>query len=103
MLAEAFLGLIPVATFTAGIRRVGSAAIDLAWLAARRFEAFWELHLSPWDIAAGILLFGEAGGVVTGMDDVQAHISTSAIVAGNPDMHAWLFQNLRAAAEGQSA
>lgn len=94
---------IPIAASTAGIRRVGSAAIDLAWLAAGRFEAFWELHLSPWDIAAGILLVREAGGVVTGINGGQAHVSTSPLVAGNPAMHEWLLRNLRAADEVQSA
>lgn len=81
---------VPVAAATAGIRRIGSAAIDLAWLAAGRFDAFWELHLSPWDIAAGILLVREAGGLVTGIDGEAATIATSPLVAGNPEMHAWL-------------
>jgi myo-inositol-1(or 4)-monophosphatase len=93
---------IPVASSTAGIRRVGSAAIDLAWLAAGRFEAFWELHLSPWDIAAGILLVREAGGLATGLDGEEADVSTSPLVAGNPSMHAWLLQQLRAADEAKS-
>jgi myo-inositol-1(or 4)-monophosphatase len=76
---------IPVAQATAGIRRVGSAAIDLAWLAAGRFDAFWEL-----DIAAGILLVTEAGGIVTNMDGSSATIESSPLVAGNPAMHSWL-------------
>jgi len=73
-----------------GIRRAGSAAIDLADLAAGRFDAFWEPALAPWDVAAGVLLVREAGGVVTtfdGSDDVLDHGS---IVAGNPAMHRWL-------------
>lgn len=86
---------IPVATTTSGIRRVGSAAIDLAWIAAGRFDAFWELHLSPWDIAAGVLLVREAGGIVTGIDGAPATIETSPLVAGNPTMHAWLLDVLR--------
>ena len=53
---------------TAGMRRFGSASLDLAWTAAGRFDAFWERNLKPWDIAAGILLVREAGGVVTDMD-----------------------------------
>jgi myo-inositol-1(or 4)-monophosphatase len=81
---------VPVARGTAGIRRAGSAAIDLAWLAAGRFDAFWELRLNPWDIAAGVLLVEEAGGVVTGIDGARADITTSPLVAGNPAMHAWL-------------
>ena len=86
---------VPVAQATSGIRRVGSAAIDLAWLAAGRFDAFWELHLSPWDIAAGILLVREAGGVVTGIQGAPASIGTSPLVAGNPAMHAWLLGVLK--------
>jgi myo-inositol-1(or 4)-monophosphatase len=93
---------LPVAKSTAGIRRVGSAAIDLAWLAAGRFDAFWELHLSPWDIAAGILLVLEAGGLVTGIHGDPATIGTSPLVAGNPAMHAWLLDILRDPAHGGS-
>jgi myo-inositol-1(or 4)-monophosphatase len=52
----------------AAVRRFGSAALDLAWVAAGRFDGFWERRLSPWDIAAGFLLVQEAGGVVTGLN-----------------------------------
>ena len=90
----------PVALATAGIRRVGSAAIDLAWTAAGRFDAFWELKLSPWDIAAGILLVREAGGMVTTISGAPASIDTSPLVAGNPVMHAWLLEVLSAADSG---
>ncbi len=86
---------MPVAERTAGIRRVGSAAIDLAWVAAGRFDAFWELSLSPWDIASGILLVREAGGLVTGIDGVTAGIHSSPLVAGNPAMHSWLLDVLQ--------
>ncbi|HEY8309175.1 MAG TPA: inositol monophosphatase family protein, partial [Gemmatimonadaceae bacterium] len=88
---------VPVAQATAGIRRVGSAAIDLAWLAAGRFDAFWELHLNPWDIAAGILLVEEAGGVVSDIEGAAATIATSPLIAGNKAMHAWLRSTLQAA------
>lgn len=88
---------MPVAERTAGIRRVGSAAIDLAWVAAGRFEAFWELSLSPWDIAAGILLVREAGGLVTGIDGERAGLHTSPLVAGNGEMHPWLLDILQRA------
>ncbi len=94
---------VPVAQATSGIRRVGSAAIDLAWLAAGRFDAFWELHLSPWDIAAGILLVSEAGGVVSGIQGTPASIGTSPLVAGNPSMHAWLLDVLHDADNGATA
>ena len=80
---------------TSGIRRAGAAALDLADVAAGRFDVFWELSLAPWDVAAGVLLVREAGGVVTtleGSDDVLRHGS---IVAGNPTMHRWLMETLR--------
>jgi myo-inositol-1(or 4)-monophosphatase len=83
-----------VAARTSGIRRAGSAALDLADVAAGRFEAFWEQRLAPWDIAAGMLLIREAGGVVTDIDGGDVGIEHSAIVAGNPAMHAWLLDVL---------
>jgi myo-inositol-1(or 4)-monophosphatase len=82
---------------TSGVRRAGSAALDLADLAAGRFDAFWELSLAPWDVAAGAVLVREAGGVVTrfeGGSDVLGHGS---IVAGSPGMHRWLMELLREA------
>jgi myo-inositol-1(or 4)-monophosphatase len=75
---------------TSGVRRAGSAALDLADVAAGRFDAFWELMLAPWDTAAGILLVREAGGVVTDLEGRDAGIGHSGIVAGNPAMQAWL-------------
>lgn len=83
-----------VARRTAGIRRAGSAALDLADVACGRFDAFWELSLSPWDVAAGLLLVMEAGGVVTDFDGSRARPSFGGYVAGNPEMHAWLMQTL---------
>jgi myo-inositol-1(or 4)-monophosphatase len=80
---------------TSGVRRAGAAAIDLANVAAGRFDGFWELSLAPWDFAAGVLLVREAGGIVTtltGDIDVLQHGS---VVAGNPAMHAWLMKLLR--------
>jgi myo-inositol-1(or 4)-monophosphatase len=79
---------------TAGIRRAGSAALDLADVACGRFDGFWELVLAPWDVAAGILLVREAGGVVTGLDGAPAMPSHNAFVAGNPDIHRWLLSAL---------
>ena len=80
---------------TAGVRRAGSAAIDLATVAAGQFEAFWELTLAPWDIAAGIVLIREAGGVVTDLKGEPARAVAGGIVAGNPAMHAWLMGQVR--------
>lgn len=78
-----------------GIRRVGSAALDLAWVADGRFDAFWESRLAPWDIAAGLLLVREAGGRVTdveGRDIVPAH---TPVVASNGHLHEWLLESLK--------
>lgn len=85
-----------VAPATAGIRRAGSAAVDFANLAAGRYDAFWELSLSPWDIAAGVLLVREAGGVVTDLHGHDARIppAPAAYVAGNPAMHRWLLDTI---------
>ena len=70
----------------AGIRRFGAASLDLAWVAAGRFDGFWELGLKPWDTAAGILLVREAGGFVTGPEADEPRESGS-IVAANPHLH----------------
>ncbi|HET6680026.1 MAG TPA: inositol monophosphatase family protein [Gemmatimonadaceae bacterium] len=86
-----------VMSTTAGVRRAGSAALDLADVACGRFDAFWELMLAPWDIAAGMLLVREAGGVVTDLDGAEAPVDHTALVAGGPAMHAWLLDTLRAA------
>jgi myo-inositol-1(or 4)-monophosphatase len=82
---------------TAGVRRAGSAALDLSNVACGRFDAFWELVLAPWDVAAGILLVREAGGIVTDLDGNQAQLNAGSFVAGNPPMHAWLLQTIRRA------
>jgi myo-inositol-1(or 4)-monophosphatase len=84
-----------VATRTSGIRRPGSAALDLADVAAGRVEAFWEQRLSAWDIAAGTLLVREAGGVVTDFVGRNVAVEHTGIVAGNPPMHGWLLELLR--------
>jgi myo-inositol-1(or 4)-monophosphatase len=82
----------------AGIRRFGAAALDLAWVAAGRFDGYWEIGVKPWDIAAGILLVREAGGYVTdpeGRDQIGADI-----VSANPNLHPKL---LEAVADGLAA
>jgi myo-inositol-1(or 4)-monophosphatase len=79
-----------VAAATSGIRRPGAAALDLADVAAGRFEGFWEQRLSAWDIAAGSLLIREAGGVITDFDGRDIGIEHTAVVAGNPRIHQWL-------------
>lgn len=73
---------------TAGIRRAGSAAIDLAYTACGRYDGFWELGLSRWDIAAGVLLVQEAGGRVSDIVGGQRHLDSGDIVAAGADFHA---------------
>ncbi len=80
---------------TAGLRRAGAAALDLCDVACGRFDAFWEYHLAPWDVAAGMLIIREAGGVVTDLQGQPATVVHGPIVAGNPTMHAWLVEQLR--------
>jgi len=82
---------------SAGVRRAGSAALDLSNVACGRFDAFWELVLAPWDVAAGILIVREAGGIVTDLDGNQAQLNAGSFVAGNPPMHTWLLQTIRRA------
>jgi myo-inositol-1(or 4)-monophosphatase len=81
---------------TSGVRRAGAAAIDLADVAAGRLDGFWELVLAPWDIAAGILLIREAGGIVTDLDGRRAGPAHGGIVAGNPAIHTWLLTQVSA-------
>jgi myo-inositol-1(or 4)-monophosphatase len=82
---------------TAGIRRAGSAALDLSNVACGRFDAFWELVLAPWDVAAGMLMVQEAGGIVTDIDGNPPRLTAGSFVAGNPAMHAWLLQTVKRA------
>ncbi|OLC06435.1 MAG: hypothetical protein AUH78_00910 [Gemmatimonadetes bacterium 13_1_40CM_4_69_8] len=86
--------LAAVVRATSGVRRAGSAALDLADVADGRFDAFWELTLAPWDVAAGVVLVREAGGVVTTLEGSAAVLSHGSIVAGNPALHRWLMELL---------
>jgi myo-inositol-1(or 4)-monophosphatase len=81
----------------AGLRRFGAAALDLAWVAAGRFDAYWERDLSPWDMAAGILMVREAGGFATDLDGGDAIFAKKQIVAGNEFLHGDLIQALKEA------
>lgn len=93
---EEYLRALPtIMRQTSGIRRPGAAALDLADVACGRFDAFWELTLAPWDIAAGLLLVREAGGIATDLTGAPAEVKHTGIVAGNPAMHAWLLQIVR--------
>ncbi len=77
------------------MRRAGSAALDLVDVALGRFDAFWELSLAPWDIAAGTLIVREAGGCVTDLGGADPVLRHGSVVAGNPAMHAWLLELLK--------
>ena len=79
---------------TSGVRRAGAAALDLCDVACGRFEAFWELSLAPWDVAAGIVIVREAGGIVTDTEGRGAVAEYGGIVAGNAAMHAWMMEQL---------
>jgi myo-inositol-1(or 4)-monophosphatase len=71
----------------AGLRRFGAAALDLAYVAAGRFDGYWERNISPWDIAAGLLMVREAGGFVSDIDGSDAMFAKHHIVAGNETIH----------------
>ena len=77
------------------VRRDGSAAIDLAYVACGRFDGFWEDGLNPWDIAAGVLLIQEAGGLVTNYEDQPLNIYTKKVVASNGLVHSAMLSVLR--------
>jgi len=93
----------------AGIRRFGAAALDMAWVAAGRYDGYWELGLKPWDMAAGLLIVREAGGFVTnpaGAESILHESGPNDIVAANPHMHARLREVVAegvSAAEGRAA
>ena len=81
---------------TSGVRRAGSAALDMCHLASGYFDGFWELTLAPWDVAAGTLIIREAGGIVTRMDGDPNVLGHGSILAGNVHIHAALAQLLDA-------
>ena len=77
----------PCRSKVAGLRRFGAAALDLAWVAAGRLDGYWERDISPWDMAAGMLLVREAGGFVTDFDGGDDMFAKGHIVAGNETIH----------------
>jgi myo-inositol-1(or 4)-monophosphatase len=79
---------------SAGVRRAGSAALDLAFVAAGRLDGFWEIGLSRWDIAAGSLLITEAGGLVSNLEGNEGWMESGNIVAGTPKVFVELLQIL---------
>ena len=72
---------------TRGVRRLGAAALDLAWTACGRYDGYWEMGLAPWDVAAGTLILREAGGVCTDMYNADSWPKGGYVVAGNPQVH----------------
>ena len=84
----------------AGIRRFGSAALDLAWVAAGRYDGFWEEDLQMWDIAAGILLVREAGGFVTDFRGADRALDTGQVLAANDQVHSKLHKLVAKALRG---
>ncbi|HEY9235603.1 MAG TPA: inositol monophosphatase family protein [Phenylobacterium sp.] len=81
----------------AGVRRFGSAALDLAYVAAGRLDGFWERDLKPWDTAAGLLMIHEAGGKVTNADGGDDVLGAGSVCAANLDLHPLLLEKLQAA------
>ena len=79
----------------AGIRRTGAAALDLAYVAAGRLDGFWEIGLREWDMAAGILLVQEAGGVITDFSFEHNYMASGNVIVGNPKMHQCIYQTIK--------
>jgi myo-inositol-1(or 4)-monophosphatase len=84
-----FMELMPK---TAGLRRPGAASLDLAYVAAGRYDGFWEAGLKRWDMAAGVLLIQESGGLVTDFDGGENYMATGNVIGGNPKIFSQLLQ-----------
>lgn len=93
---DAYLDMLKtLAQTTAGIRRPGSAALDMAYVAAGRLDGFWELGLSVWDFAAGALLVQEAGGMVSDIGGGGRHLETGNVITAGPRLHREMVQAIR--------
>ncbi len=77
---------------SAGVRRAGSAALDLAYVASGRLDGFWEMGLAPWDMAAGALLILEAGGLISDFEGNEGYLESGHVVCGNPRVFSQLMQ-----------
>jgi len=95
--------LAAVMAATSGVRRLGVASLDLAYVAAGRLDGFWEYSLKPWDIAAGLLILREAGGYVSDGAGGQSMLDSGDIVAANDHLHQPLVQLLKKAVSGAAA
>jgi myo-inositol-1(or 4)-monophosphatase len=82
-----------------GVRRFGSAALDLAWVAAGRFDGYWEGGLRPWDMAAGIVIVTEAGGLVSEVAGGARMLQSGSVLAANPDIHEAMAETLKKASK----
>ena len=91
----------PITLKTHGVRRAGSAALDLCDVACGRFDGFWEFNLNPWDTAAGVLIVQEAGGRVTRFDGQPFHIDSRETLASNGHVHEALLQEFQAILRGE--
>jgi myo-inositol-1(or 4)-monophosphatase len=90
---DAYIGMFrAITTEAAGVRRAGAAALDLAYVAAGRLDGFWEIGVMEWDMAAGILLIKEAGGVITDFSFNDNYMTSGNVIAGSPKMHQLLYQ-----------
>jgi myo-inositol-1(or 4)-monophosphatase len=93
---DAYLAMFrPLCVATSGIRRAGAAALDLAYVACGRLDGFWEIGLQEWDIAAGLLLIQEAGGVVTDFSFNDKYLQSGNVITGNPKMHQLIYQAIK--------
>lgn len=92
---DAYLGILrEIIEGSAGVRRPGAAALDLAYVAAGRLDGFWEFGLSPWDMAAGALMITESGGLVSDLAGENRYMDTGNIVCGNPKIFVELLQTV---------
>ncbi len=88
---EPYLSMLSkVVRNTSGVRRPGAAALDLAYVAAGRLDAFWETGLCSWDLAAGSLLIREAGGIISGLDGSEGFLESGHVLCGTPKIYAGL-------------
>ena len=95
---DAYLPMLrKVVENTAGVRRAGSAALDLAYVAAGRLDAFWEISLKPWDVAAGLVLVQEAGGIVSEIYGTGEPLDTGNVLAATPKIHPFMAESLNEA------
>src|SRR5690606_11099837 len=100
--AEMLAALVPVMERTAGLRRFGAASLDLAYVAAGRYDAFWEFGLALWDIAAGVLLIREAGGFVSEINGGDDPLNGASILAANDGLFDPVGRMLRDAIAGRT-